>query len=59
MYETMHLTEHSRIFDHTYLTTCENENHYVERILSRMVLALVHVAPSRRESELCYELIKN
>lgn len=46
-YETLHLTEQSRHFDHTHGDFSTNANHHVERLLARMVLALPHVAQSR------------
>jgi hypothetical protein len=48
-YETMHLTEQSRRFDHLHSERSTNEDHQVLRILCRMALALKHAAIGRSE----------
>jgi len=46
-YDTLHLTEFSRAFDHNHSEMSTNANHQVDRILSRLTLALPIVCRTR------------
>jgi hypothetical protein len=48
-YDTMHLTEFSRAFDHHNSECSTNANHQVDRILSRLTLALPVISERRSE----------
>jgi hypothetical protein len=57
-YNTLHLTEFSRAFDHLHSEYSTNANHQVDRILSRLTLALPTVSKRRREQEnSCFDKI--
>ena len=49
MYDTLHLTEFSRAFDHKYSKYSTNANHQVDRILSRLTLALPVTSQTRSQ----------
>jgi hypothetical protein len=53
MYDTLHLTEFSRAFDHKYSLYSTNANHQVDRSLCRLTLALPTVGQTNGECDFC------
>lgn len=58
-YETMHLSEYSRAFDHIHGKFSTNADHAVDRVLCRMVLALRFVSDCKSEHVSKHILIKS
>jgi hypothetical protein len=55
-YDTMHLTEFSRAFDSSHSDYSTNANHQVDRMLTRLTLALPTVCARRSEHILNFAL---